>query len=116
MHLEFIRLGCPVDNSYIESLNGRLRDECLNVEVFFALIDARRKMAFRLHDYDHLCPHSALANRTSAESAIVSSGVNDRDETTLEDTARLPHFHRTAAAASDLSNAPLSRLSLETIT
>ena len=43
VHLDFIRPGRPVENGYIESFNGRLRDECLNVEVFFSLADARRK-------------------------------------------------------------------------
>lgn len=37
IHLDFIRPGRPVENSTIESCNGRLRDECLNVEVFFTL-------------------------------------------------------------------------------
>ena len=35
VHLDFIRPGKPVENGYIESFNGKLRDECLNVEVFF---------------------------------------------------------------------------------
>ena len=45
VHLDFIRPGRPVENGYIESFNGSLRDECLNVEVFFTLADARRKLA-----------------------------------------------------------------------
>jgi putative transposase len=45
VHLDFIRPGRPVENGYIESFNGRLRDECLNVEVFFTLADARHKLA-----------------------------------------------------------------------
>jgi transposase InsO family protein len=44
VHLDFIRPGRPVENGYIESFNGKLRDECLNVEVFFNLADARRKL------------------------------------------------------------------------
>ena len=44
VQLDFIRPGKPVENSYIESFNGRLRDECLNVEVFFALTDVRDKL------------------------------------------------------------------------
>ncbi len=43
VHLDFIRPGRPVENGYIESFNGKLRDECLNVEVFFTLADARGK-------------------------------------------------------------------------
>ena len=42
--LDFIRPGRPVQNGYIESFNGRLRDECLNGEVFFSLVDAREKL------------------------------------------------------------------------
>jgi putative transposase len=41
---DFIRPGRPVENSYIESFNGRLRDECLNVEVFLGLSDVRDKL------------------------------------------------------------------------
>jgi putative transposase len=62
VHLDFIRPGRPTENGYIESFNGRLRDECLNVEVFFTLTDARRKLALWRHDYNHHRPHSALAD------------------------------------------------------
>ena len=44
VQLDFIRPGKPVENSYIESFNGRLRDECLNVETFFDLSDVREKL------------------------------------------------------------------------
>jgi len=69
VHLDFIRPGRPVENGYIESFNGRLRDECLNVEIFFTLADARRKLEPWRHDYNHHRPHSALADRTPAEFA-----------------------------------------------
>ena len=52
--LDFIRPGRPVENGYIESFNGRLRDECLNVEVFFALADDREKLELWRHDYNRL--------------------------------------------------------------
>ena len=42
--LEFIRPGKPVENQYIESFNGRLRDECLNTHLFFSLEDAQEKL------------------------------------------------------------------------
>jgi transposase InsO family protein len=42
VQLFFIRPGRPVENGIIESFNGRLRDECLNVEWFVSLADARR--------------------------------------------------------------------------
>ena len=114
--LHFIKPGRPVENGYIESFNGRLRDECLNVEVLFSLADARRKLALWLHDYNHHRPHSALADRTPAEFAAVCSGGNDGDQTALENASRFPHFPHTATADRDLTYAPASRLLLETIT
>lgn len=50
VRLEFIRPGRPVDNGYIESFNGRLRDECMNVETFFDLADVRDKLERRRQD------------------------------------------------------------------
>ena len=70
--LNFIRPGKPVENGYIESFNGRLRDECLNVEVFLDLADARRKLDKWKADYNHQRPHSALADRTPNEFASVA--------------------------------------------
>jgi putative transposase len=66
VQLCFIRPGRPVENAFIESFNGRLRDEFLNVEWFSSLEDARQKLAsFREH-YNHQRPHSALADRAPA--------------------------------------------------
>jgi putative transposase len=70
--LDFIRPGKPVENSYIESFNGRLRDECLNVEVFLDLPDARSKIEKWRRDYNQQRPHSALADRTPQEYAIAA--------------------------------------------
>ena len=67
VQLDFIRPGKPVENSYIESFNGRLRDECLNVETFFDLSDVREKLARWQLDYNQVRPHSALADRSPAE-------------------------------------------------
>ena len=77
VHLDLIRPGRPVENGYIESFNGRLREECLNVEVFFSLADARRKLALWQHDYNHHRPHSAIADRAPGEFAAVCSGGID---------------------------------------
>src|SRR5215813_2238591 len=67
--LDFIRPGKPVENSYIESFNGRLRDECVNVEVFLDLADAQSKIERWRCDYNQQRPHSALADRTPQEYA-----------------------------------------------
>ena len=58
--LDFIRPGKPVENSFIESFNGRLRDECLNVSVFFSVADANEKLQRWRQDYNAVRPHSSL--------------------------------------------------------
>jgi putative transposase len=65
--LDFIRPGRPTQNGYIESFNGRLRDECLNTEMFSSLADAREKLQRWQRDYNQTRPHSALADRTPEE-------------------------------------------------
>jgi putative transposase len=66
LQLDFIRPGRPVENSYIESFNGRLRDECLNVQVFFALADVREKLELWRQDYNQVRRHSALNDHPPA--------------------------------------------------
>jgi putative transposase len=71
VQLCFIWPGRRVENGFIESFNGRLRDQCLNVEWFSSLDDARTKLAkFREH-YNQQRPHSALADRTPAAFAAL---------------------------------------------
>ena len=67
--LDFIRPGRPMDNGYIESFNGRLRDECLNAELFSDLLDARVKLDTWRRDYNEARPHSSIGNLTPAEFA-----------------------------------------------
>jgi putative transposase len=61
--LNFIRPGKPVENGFIESFNGRLRDECLNMEIFVDLADARIKLEKWRADYNYgpYCPTSLCA-------------------------------------------------------
>ena len=67
--LQFIRPGKPIENCFIESFNGRLRDECLNESWFVDLADAQRTIEAWRIAYNTARPHSALANRTPAEFA-----------------------------------------------
>ena len=67
--LDFIRPGKPVENAFIESFNGRLRDECLNVNQFVSLDDARTKIEAWRIDYNQHRPHSSLGNLTPSEYA-----------------------------------------------
>ncbi len=69
IQLDGIRPGTPVETGFIESFNGRLRDECLNVEVFFTLEDVREKLARWQEDYHHLRPHRALQDQAPASFA-----------------------------------------------
>jgi len=62
----YIAPGKPTQNAFIESFNGRLRDELLNEEVFVSLADARRKLARWRYDYNTVRPHSALDGRPPA--------------------------------------------------
>src|SRR5437016_2514104 len=83
VQLCFIRPGRPVENGFIESFNGRLRDECLNVEWFVSLADAGKKLAkFRQH-YNHERPHSALADRTPAAFAELHRRLTEKTSTSM---------------------------------
>ena len=67
--LDFIRPGKPVENGFIESFNGKLRDECLNAELFFSVADAQEKLEKWRQEYNTVRPHSSLANLPPAEFA-----------------------------------------------
>ncbi len=71
--LVHIQPGRPMQNGHVESFNGKLRDECLNVSWFRNLFDARRKIAAWRSDYNQLRPHSALAYRTPSEFAALNN-------------------------------------------
>jgi len=86
VHLDFIRPGKPVENGYIESFNGKLRDECLNVEVFFTLADARRSCI------------SGVAN-------ITITGLTQRSRIELR-----PEFAATCSGGKDGEKAPWKTL------
>ena len=60
VELDFSRPGKPTDNAKIESFNGRLRQECLNMHWFLSLDDARSKIEAWRQYYNKTRPHSAL--------------------------------------------------------
>lgn len=62
----FIAPGKPMQNGFIESFNGRMRDELLNETLFFDLDDARTKITAWITDYNDERPHSALGYLTPA--------------------------------------------------
>ena len=72
----YIAPGKPMQNAFIESFNGRLRDECLNANWFRNLVDARGKIAAWRDEYNGERPHSSLGYRTPNEFAeILKSSV-----------------------------------------
>lgn len=83
IRLDFIRPGRPVENAFIESFNGRLRDECLNGHVFASVAEAQVVLDAWRHDYNEVRPHSALQDRTPG--AVGSLWVDSREprESTL---------------------------------
>jgi putative transposase len=80
--IEYIQPGKPVQNAYIESFNGTLRDDCLNLHWFLSLDDARRTIEGWRCEYNDYRPHSSLGGLTPAEYA----GNLSVDEETLVPT------------------------------
>ena len=66
VQLHFITPGRPMENGFIESFNGKFRDECLNENWFLDLADAREKIETWRCDYNQVRPHSALGYLTPA--------------------------------------------------
>ena len=94
-----IQPGKPTQNGYVESFNGKLREECLRVSWFQNLFEARRIIANWRHDYNERRPHSSLNYLTPAEFSAKTSRGKDADSVRLENAHRVSHFP-TAAAAS----------------
>ena len=67
VQLRFIQPGKPVQNAYIESFNGKLRDECLNEHWFSNLDEAKRLIESWRKDYNTVRPHSALGDLSPEE-------------------------------------------------
>jgi putative transposase len=77
----YIAPGKPTQNAFIESFNGRLRDELLNETLFSSLDHACVALAFWKNDYNTIRPHSGLGNLTPAAYANRSAPNTQRDGT-----------------------------------
>jgi putative transposase len=62
----YIAPGKPMQNGYIESFNGRMRDELLNESLFYSLDQARQIIGAWAADYNNARPHSSLGYKTPA--------------------------------------------------
>jgi putative transposase len=66
IQLDFIRPGRPMENGYIESFNGKFRDECLSLHWFQGLDEARRIIEDWRWSYNNTRAHSSLGRRPPA--------------------------------------------------
>ncbi len=73
--LDFSRPGKPTDNAFVESFNGRLRDECLNAHWFLSIADARAKIEAWRRDYNESRPHTSLGWMTPVEYAAAAAKI-----------------------------------------
>lgn len=73
--IRFIRPGKPIENAYVESFNGKFRDECLNEHWFISMVDAQIQIEAWRVDYNTVRPHSSLQNRTPDQFAQLSRGA-----------------------------------------
>lgn len=76
LRLHFIEPGKPVQNAYVESFNGKLRDECLNEHWFLTLEEARGLIETWRQDYNTVRPHSSLGDLTPVEFAKAEPAFN----------------------------------------
>src|SRR4029078_10630649 len=77
----YIAPGKPQQNAFIESFNGRLRDELLNETLFASLTHVREALAIWKDEYNTVRPHSALGNLPPAVYAKISAPGMQRDGT-----------------------------------
>jgi len=82
VELVFIRPGKPVENCFVESFNGKFRDECLNLHWFSSIEDARRTIEEWRFDYNYYRPHSSLGGKPPAEFAE-QSGLRPTSSTSV---------------------------------
>jgi putative transposase len=87
VRLSFIRPGKPVENAYIESFNGRFRDECLNEHWFLTMAHARRAIEAWRIEYNTERPHSSLGNLTPEEYAKNGLSRSERADLLTSDSS-----------------------------
>lgn len=92
----YIAPGKPIQNAFVESFNGKFRDECLNEEVFTSLAEARSVIEQWRQDYNQVRPHSAhagltpeAAHRRSAGDRLRNPDQLRRSPATIEPTDAL---------------------------
>jgi putative transposase len=117
VQLHFITPGRPMENGYIESFNGKFRDECLNENWFMDLHDAREKIAAWRWDYNHVRPHSALGYQTPMEliRGWATGCGKDGGRAALENASRFPLSHSRDGCERQSGSAMLETQNLENV-
>ena len=72
----FIEPGSPWENGYVESFNGKLRDELLNLEIFDTLLEAKVLIENWRREYNHMRPHSFLNYQPPVPGALLPFSTN----------------------------------------
>jgi putative transposase len=98
VRLAFIRPGKPNENAYVESFNGRLRDECLNEHWFLTLAHAQTAVEAWRVEYNTERPHSALAYLTPMQFAQAHAVRSAADR--VQDKEKQNHVSSTADSRS----------------
>jgi putative transposase len=101
IELVHIQPGKPTQNARIESFNGRLREECLNLSWFQNLFDARRKIAAWRKEYNEERPHSSLGYKTPKEFAQLQAAGFDTAVREARDSNAIPCPSRSPIPAQD---------------
>lgn len=99
INLIHVQPGRPTQNGYVESFNGKLREECLRINWFQNLFEARRIIADWPHDYNECRPHSSLNYLTPAAFAAKTSRGKDAGSLRVKNDTTVFHFPTATAAA-----------------
>ena len=107
IELVHIQPGKPTQNARVESFNGRLREECLNLSWFQNLFDARRKIAAWRKEYNEERPHSSLGYKTPREFAAQAASFyiaerGARDSNAVPSPSRSPIPAQTEEGATEI--------------
>jgi transposase InsO family protein len=103
----YIEKGKPMQNGYIESFNGRMRDELLNESLFFGLDHARNALVEWVEDYNTERPHSSLGYRTPATFAATLAATG-KDAALFGGSASSPVAQAAPYGVSPTAEAPIA--------
>jgi putative transposase len=102
----YIAPGKPQQNGFMESFNGKLRDECLNEQVFSSLVEARRIIEAWRNDYNTERPHSSLGYQTPEEFAANWHAALDHKTSPV--AAHRPATGQAAAVSGAFASRPVA--------